>query len=165
MAGTPRLALPFLSVGQAQKEFTHNESLQTLDLLVAGAVEEPPRTTPPASPAPGACYVVDAGATDAWTGLSGYVAGWTSGGWRAIPPVEGMALYERTTGSRLTYRSGAWELGTVRGSSLLIDGQQVVGARQAAIASPAAGSVIDVEGRTAIAAILDALRRHGLIES
>ena len=39
MAGTPRLALPLLSVGQAQKEFTHNESLQTLDLLVAGTVE------------------------------------------------------------------------------------------------------------------------------
>lgn len=47
MAGTPRLALPFLSVGQAQKEFTHNESLQTLDILVAGAIEEPPRVTPP----------------------------------------------------------------------------------------------------------------------
>ena len=48
MAGTPRLSLPFLSVGQAQKEFTHNEALQTLDVLVAGAIEEPPRATPPA---------------------------------------------------------------------------------------------------------------------
>jgi len=38
MAATPRLSLPFLSVGQAQKEFTHNESLQTLDALVAGAL-------------------------------------------------------------------------------------------------------------------------------
>ena len=35
MSGTPRLDLPFLSAGQAQKEFTHNEALQTLDLIVA----------------------------------------------------------------------------------------------------------------------------------
>jgi hypothetical protein len=49
-----------LSVGQAQKEFTHNESLQTLDILVAGAVEEPPLSTPPTSPSVGACYIVAA---------------------------------------------------------------------------------------------------------
>ena len=46
MSGTPRLALPFLSPGQAQKEFTHNEALQTLDFLIAGAVEEAPRPAP-----------------------------------------------------------------------------------------------------------------------
>ena len=35
MNGTPRLSLPFLSPGQAQKEFTHNEALQILDAVVA----------------------------------------------------------------------------------------------------------------------------------
>jgi len=165
MAGTPRLALPFLSVGQAQKEFTHNESLQTLDAMVAVAVEQPPLATPPASPAIGACYIVADAATDAWAGKSQCVAAWTSGGWRFIDPLEGMLLYERTSATWAAYRSGAWELGMVRGAALLIGGVQVVGPRDIAIDSPTGGTVVDTEARTAIDALLGTLRRHGLIES
>ena len=51
----------------------------------------------------------------------------------------------------------------MRGSALNIGGQQVVGARGAAIAAPAGGTAVDVEGRAAISAILAALRSHGLI--
>ena len=163
MASTPRLSLPFLSVGQAQKEFTHNEALQTLDLLVSGAVEEPPRASPPASPTAGACYIVGEAATDAWTGKSQCVAGWTSGGWRFIAPVDGMSLYERASGTLAVFRSGSWEIGTLRGSSLVLEGQQVVGPRAAAIESPTGGSVVDSEARAALDAILDTLRQHGLI--
>ena len=165
MAGTPRLALPFLAVGQAQKEFTHNESLQTLDLLVAGSVEQPPLANPPGSPSLGACYIVAPGATDEWAGKSQCVAAWTSGGWRFVPPVEGMLLYERTSGTWAAFRAGAWELGMARAAALLIDGQQVVGARAGAIASPTGGTVIDSESRAAIDAILGALSQHGLIGS
>src|SRR5581483_2077842 len=64
MSTTPRLDLPFLAVGQAQKEFTHNEALQTLDALVAGAVEGAPLPAPPVSPALGSCYMVAAEATE-----------------------------------------------------------------------------------------------------
>ena len=163
MAATPRLSLPFLSVGQAQKEFTHNESLQTLDVLVGGSVEEPPRATPPAAPEVGVCYIVAAGASGEWAGKSQCVAAWTSGGWRFIPPVEGMTFYERTSGNRAAYRNGAWEVGNLRGSAVLIGGQQVVGERAAAIDSPAGGTVVDMEARSAIDAILQALRDHGLI--
>jgi hypothetical protein len=163
MAATPRLSLPFLAVGQAQKEFTHNEALQTLDVLVAGAIEEPPVSTPPASPALGACYIVGAGATDVWTGKFQCVAAWTSGGWRFISPFEGMSLFERTSGTWAVFRNALWEIGMVRGDAVLIDGQQVIGQREPAIGSPTGGTVIDVEGREAIDAILDALRQHGLI--
>lgn len=165
MAGTPRLSLPFIAVGQAQKEFTHNESLQTLDMIVAGAIEQPPLATPPASPVLGACYIVAANATDAWAGKSQYVAAWTSGGWRFVAPVEGMSLYERTSSTWAVYRDSGWEVGLSRAASLLIGGQQVVGRRVAAIASPSGGSVVDSEARAAIGAILDALRQHGLIGS
>lgn len=165
MAGTPRLALPFLSVGQAQKEFTHNEGLQTLDILVAGAVEEPPLATPPASPTVGACYIVASAATDAWAGKSQFVAAWTSGGWRFVPPLEGMCLYERTSATWAEFRNGAWEIGIERAAALLIDGQQVVGPRGAAIPSPSGGATIDSESRAAIDAILGALSQHGLIGS
>jgi hypothetical protein len=46
----------------------------------------------------------------------------------------------------------------------VIDGQQVVGSRAAAIASPADGATIDAEARAAIDRILASLRQHGLIE-
>jgi len=50
-------------------------------------------------------------------------------------------------------------------SGLFIHGEQVVGARQSAIASPAGGTVIDEEGRESIAQILATLRQHGLIDT
>ena len=165
MTATPRLSLPFLSVGQAQKEFTHNEALQTLDVLVGGAVEEGPRATPPSSPAMGACYIVATAAAGAWTGKSDCVAAWTTGGWRFIAPVEGMPLYQRDSGTWATFRNGSWELGLLRAASLTVGNQQVVGARQSAIESPTGGSVVDAEARAAIGAILNAVREHGLIDS
>lgn len=146
MSATPRLGLPFLNVGQAQKEFTHNEALQTLDIVVAGAVEEPPRAAPPDSPAEGACYIVEVMATGDWAGHDGCVAAWTSGGWRFVAPIEGMSFRVRSTGTTLSFADGAWQSG-------------------AAIASPAGGATIDDEARAAVDAILAALRLHGLIAS
>jgi hypothetical protein len=165
MSGTPRLALPFLSPGQAQKEFTHNEALQTLDIVAASSVEESPRSDPPASPAIGACYIVDAAATGAWAGRSQSVAGFTTGGWRFVTPVEGMAAYVKSVSIWALYRAGAWELGVLRGSAVEVGGQQVVGNRASAIASAAGGTTIDTEARAVIDQILDALRHHGLIET
>ena len=81
MSGTPRLALPFLSAGQAQKEFFHNEALQTLDMLVAAAVEEAPRAAPPATPAVGATYIVADSPTGEWAGKPLNLAAYTIGGW------------------------------------------------------------------------------------
>jgi hypothetical protein len=163
MTGTPRLGLPFLTVGQAQKEFTHNEALQTLDLIVAGTVEDVPAATPPASPSLGACYIVAEGATGEWAGKAQCLAGWTSGGWHFIEPPEGATVHVRSTGTRAVFRNPAWELGQVRGAALIIGDEQVVGSRGEAIPSPTGGTTIDSEARASIKSILDALRLHGLI--
>jgi len=77
--------------------------------------------------------------------------------------VDGIALYDRTSGTTALYREGAWETGVVRAETLVVDGLQVVGPRGAAIESPSGGTVIDVEGRGVIDAILATLRQHGLI--
>src|SRR5947199_3315282 len=98
MSGSARLSLPFLSPGQAQKEFFHNEALQTLDLLTAAAVEETPRNDPPADPVVGACYIVGNSPTEEWAGKSQYIAGYTSGGWRYIAPTAGMSAYVKAAG-------------------------------------------------------------------
>ena len=165
MSATPRLALPMLSAGQAQKELTHNEALQTLDALVAAGVEEGPRAAPPPSPTVGACYIVSTTPSGAWAGKPQHLACYTSGGWRLLPPTEGMNVYVTSSSIWATYRSGGWETGTVRGTTLVLGGQQVVGGRIAAIPSATGGTTIDAEARSTIDQILAALRQHGLIES
>jgi len=48
-------------------------------------------------------------------------------------------------------------------TGVTISGKQVVSDQQIAIANPAGGETIDTQARTAVVAILDALRAHGLI--
>ncbi len=134
-------------------------------MLVAAAVEEGPRTSPPTSPVLGACYIVAASPTGAWTGKQQNLAAYTSGGWRFIPPLEGMIAYVRSSSIWAAFRSSSWELGVLRGSNVTIAGQQIIGGRGAAILGPAGGGVVDVEARTSIGQILTALRLHGLIET
>ena len=162
---TPRLALPLLIQGQAQKEMFHNESLVQLDVLVAGAVEEGPRNSPPGSPAAGQAWIVGTSPTGAWSGQAGRIATWNSSGWRFLVPAEGCPLWVKSSSVTAMYRGGAWVIGTLAGDRVHVGGQQVVGARGAAIADPSGGSTVDAEARSAVAAMLAALRTHGLIAS
>jgi len=163
MDDTARFALPQLAPGQAQKEWFHNEALQLIDLLLCPVVEGAALATPPADPAAGACYLVASGATGAWTGKDDMLAGYTEGGWRFIAPVEGAQLLDRSSGQTILRREGAWESGIVRAQQLEIEGVTLVRERQAAIADPAGGSIVDSQCRTAVAAMLSMLRAHGLI--
>ena len=165
MDGTPRFSLPYLSAGQSQKEITHNEALQILDFAVAGNIVEPPRNDPPGTPLFGDCYIVGAAPTGAWVGWTDAIAGYSAGGWRRIVPVPGMEVYVQSLDQPARYTASGWEIGALRGQGLLIDGQQVVGARASPIADPAGGAVVDAECRESIVAILTTLREHGLISS
>jgi hypothetical protein len=163
MDQTARFELPFLAPGQAQKEWWHNEALQRIDLLLCPVVEGPPLATPPASPPPGSCYLIASGATGAWAGHEGALASLTDAGWTFITPVEGAQVMDAASGQMVLRRGGAWESGIVRAEELRIGGQTVVRQRQASIADPVGGMTADAECRTAVAAILSALRTHGLI--
>lgn len=165
MTTTPRYGLMFIEPGQAQKEMAHNEALQVLDTLVGPSVEQPPLDTPPASPAIGCCYIVGSAPTGDWSGKAGQLAAFSSGGWRFVAPAEGLGVYVRSSAVDARFRGGAWEMGQLRGDALQIAGQQVVAGRATAIPDPAGGPNADSEARTAIAAILAALRQHGLIAS
>ena len=63
------------------------------------------------------------------------------------------------------FSDGEWEIGVVDASSVRINGEQVLSNRHPAIPDAAGGSVVDTEARSTLAAILAALRQHGLIES
>lgn len=165
MSASPRLALPFLAPGQAQKELFHNEALQLLDVIVAAAIEGPPLSAPPGSPAIGNCYLVGSSPTGAWAGRQNELAAFTSGGWRFVAPREGMVALVKSSGETAAFRGGAWEVGTVTGSRFVVGGQQIIAGRGAAIAAPSGGTTIDSQSRTAINQILAMLRQHGLIDT
>ncbi len=63
----------------------------------------------------------------------------------------------------LRFIAGSWEIGIIPARRIVIGGTPVLGAQQPAVPTPSGGNVIDIEVRRAIAAMLVALRAHGLI--
>lgn len=160
---TDRLGLPLLAAGQAQKELFHNEALALLDLVAGAGVEAVGLDTPPPAPVPGQAWVVGPAPTGDWAGHPQALAGWTAGGWRFVSPREGLAVWSAADGTVARWRGGAWEVGALSGRAVTIGGVEVVGAQRPAIADPGGGTVVDAEARAAVAAVLAALRAHGLI--
>lgn len=160
---TDRLGLPLLAAGQAQKEVFHNEALALLDLAVQACVVAVGRDTPPTSPAFGQCWIVGSTPAGPWAGHTCSLAGWTQGGWRFVAPWPGMSAWDQASSQLVRFDGGTWSTGPVSGDRLMIDGVQVVGPRQPAVARPAGGATVDVEARAAIAEMLATLASHGLI--
>ena len=161
---TPRFALPFLDAGQAQKEISHNEALTTLDIVAQASVLAIGLTIPPTMPVAGEAWVVGATPSGEWVGQPNAIASWTAGGWRFVQPTDGIAVWSVSDNMVARFQSGTWVTGSVEANALVIGGVTVVAGRRPAIPAAAGGNVIDAESRSAITAILEALRGHGLIE-
>jgi hypothetical protein len=160
---TPRLALPLLAAGQAQKEMTHNEALARLDIAVQARVLSAGVDDPPASPTPGDCWIVGETPSGAWLGMARYLAAWTGDGWRFVAPAGGMRVWIEDAAVEARYLGSAWAVGVLSGHQVAIDGTQVVGAQAPAIADPVGGTQVDAQARSTIGEILGMLRSHGLI--
>ena len=163
MTKSARIGLPLIQPGQIDKAVTHNEALAILDVAVAAAVDGMLANSPPASPTSGSCYIVGSNPQGEWAGHPLALAGYTDGGWRFVEAADGLSALDKATGEIVTCRNGSWEAGHVHASKLSVGGNQVVGARQAAVPDPSGGTIVDAEARGAIAAILVRLRQHGLI--
>ena len=162
---TARFALPFIASGQAQKEVFHNEALARIDALLQASVEVVSLDEPPASPATGQCWIVGGTPIGAWAGQALALAAWSDGGWRFVAPRIGMTAWSIADDVPLRFDGTTWQLGEIAARRLVVGGTQVVVGQQPAIADPIGGSATDAEGRTAISAMLAALRHHGLIAS
>lgn len=162
---TPRFALPLIEAGQAQKELFHNEALALLDTLVQPVVQTMGDNTPPGAPVAGQSWIVGGTPTGDWVGQADAVATWTAGGWRFVAPVDGMSAWVAGLGLTARRSGGAWAAGAVTASGLVVAGVQVVGAQRPAIAAPSGAGTVDTAARSAVNAILAALRAHGLIAS
>lgn len=89
MTDTPRLLLPLLAAGQAQKHVTHNDALMRLDGLIHLTVDSRTQAAPPASPTALSAYIVPAGGTGAFAGRTDQVALFEDGGWTFLVPRAG----------------------------------------------------------------------------
>lgn len=163
MSQTPRLNLPRLVPGQMQKEFSHNEALERLDMAVQPVVSAVGLTTPPASPFLGECHLVGVGASGDWAGQDEALAMFGDGGWIFLQPFEGLQVFDAANGTLLRFVGGSWSGTTLQGVLVDENGDQVVGVRQAAVASPSGGGTKDTQARAAIDAIITALENHGMI--
>lgn len=92
---TPRLGLPYLAAGQAQKHVTLNEALSRLDGLVQPAVASRAVAAQPASPVDGLLHILPAGATGAdWAGCAaGTLMRFEGGAWDALEVQPGFLAW------------------------------------------------------------------------
>ena len=92
------------------------------------------------------------------------LSAWTDAGWRFIAPVPGMQAWDKAAGLWVHWTGSAWTTGELPASKIVVGGKKVVGERQSQVPSPSGGTVIDTEARAAIAALIVALRSHGLTD-
>ncbi|MFC3175222.1 DUF2793 domain-containing protein [Novosphingobium bradum] len=138
-----RFSLPLLFVGQAQKEDFVNEAIVMIDGLLHCAIEAE-LNTPPATPIDGQCWLVGSAATGAWTGHEGAIAMRQLGQWLFALPRDGMQVLNKATAQRIGRIAGTWRA-------------------PAAPTAASGGTVVDVEARSSLAALMTALKQAGVL--
>lgn len=108
MDQSPRLSLPYIMPGQAQKHVTHNEAVEALDALVQPVVASQSLATPPASPLEGEAFLVPSGALSIWAGHAGEIAAWQAGAWRFFDPAPGWQVYVADERTQYVFDAGDW---------------------------------------------------------
>ena len=101
-------------------------------------------------PAPGAAVQMPGGVDD--------------GGWRFVRRPSGMTSGTSRAGLRLRWDGSGWSGGGWPARAVRIGGKAVVGERRPEVANPSGGTIIDVEARAAVSAVIATLMSHGLID-
>lgn len=139
---TPVIGLPLLFTGQAQKEFTLNQSLSVIDALLPGVVVDS-LGSPPSEAIDSECYRVTSPSSGEWTGKEENIAVRIAGGWQFLSPFRGLRIFDKSLGACLFYDS-QWQAAS--------EPDVVSG-----------GAIVDVEARVALDQILGTLRAMGIL--
>jgi hypothetical protein len=107
---TPRLALPYITAQQGQKEVTHAAGLNRLDALVQPVVQQVGLNTPPGSPSDGQMCVVGSSPTGTWSGQANRLAQRIGGTWVYHAPFAGLVVFDATTLAQWGWNGSAWTL-------------------------------------------------------
>lgn len=107
MSSTGRLGLPYIITAQAQKEVTHNDSLNRLDAFVTPVVSEI-TNAPPGSPTVGDLVIVGSSGSGDFSGQANKLAQYLDGGWVFYTPFKWMDAVVESLDSRMTYNGTTW---------------------------------------------------------
>ncbi len=109
-AATPRLSLPYVAAGQAQKHVTVNEGLARLDGLVQPCVVSRTVAAQPSAPADGALWIRPAAATGVdWAAAPAHsLMRFEAGAWEAIAPSAGFTAWIADEGHAVVFTGSAW---------------------------------------------------------
>ncbi|MCB1467174.1 MAG: DUF2793 domain-containing protein [Rhizobiaceae bacterium] len=107
MTATPSLELPHILPAQAQKHVTHNEALERLDTVVQLSVSAF-AAAPPAAPAEGECFIVEAGAGGVFAGSDNKVARSRDGTWEFFSPKPGWRVWLEDGTRLLVWDGSEW---------------------------------------------------------
>ena len=105
---SPRLNLPLIQGGQAQKHVTHNEAVEQLDLLVQLVVQDFVTETPPGTAVEGQAWVIGDSPTGDWAGRAGQIASWRGGGWLYVLAQTGWRAWGQAEGEIRVYDGANW---------------------------------------------------------
>jgi hypothetical protein len=108
MTATPRLSLPLLAAGQAQKHVTHNDALTRLDALIHLVVDSRTQAAPPATPTELSAYIVPDGGSGAFAGRTDQVALYEDGGWTFLTPRAGWQAWVADDGEHNLWTGTEW---------------------------------------------------------
>ncbi len=106
---TPIFYLPEIAEGQAAKHLTHNEALRLLEIATGVKAQQPPLSTPPASPVEGSLYIVGTGATGVWSGFDKNLALRVNSSWFFVQPsVNITPIYVKSEDKFYHYDGDDW---------------------------------------------------------
>lgn len=108
MPDTSNLDLPLVQPSQSQKHITVNEALARLDALVLLRLQSIDSSNPPDFPAEGSAWGVPAGSTGAWSGASGRIAIFVSGGWQYVLVQRGWRAFVIDRSFEATWDGFGW---------------------------------------------------------
>ncbi len=109
MSGSsPRLALPYIAVGQAQKELAHSQGVNRIDALLQCVVQQVGLNTPPGSPTDGQAWVVGAAPTGAWSTFANRLVQRIGGAWVSYVAFTGLSVFDVATLAEWGWNGSAW---------------------------------------------------------
>lgn len=104
---TLRLKLPYIVESQAQKEVTHNETLNILDVLLH-PVAEGITDIPPCEAENGQCWIVGDNPTEEWKDKAYNIAQKVEGGWFFVKPIKMLRAWIEVLEQHYIYNGEAW---------------------------------------------------------
>ncbi|MCT4635628.1 MAG: DUF2793 domain-containing protein [Rickettsiales bacterium] len=104
---TGRLKLPYILQAQAQKEVTHNQALNILDVLV-NTVAVSISNTPPDNPNEGDIYIAGTNPEGIFDGNANNLAQYTEGSWSFYQPLNYMEVMVIDESQKFTFIDNKW---------------------------------------------------------